>query len=540
MNWTSYLIQANLYLVCFYSFYWLFLRKETFFNLNRTYLLASALSAAAIPLVKLEWLYKLFITSPVQQNFVNASVLIVGGYATPIEESWSLGDYLFLVYLGVVFIMCGSLAYKLIKVNHLLKQKNQSEAFSFFKKIRVDENLPDKESIKKHELAHATQLHSADVLFFEVMAIINWFNPIVYLYKKSIKHIHEFIADEAVLKTEIDREQYALLLLSQSFGVSANSLTNNFFNQSLLKQRLKMMNKTKSRKTAIIKYGLSAPLFLLAMVLSSATISESKTIGKLSDKVKTSKEISEILSSNAVRKLMEPKTIEPKLNKINFQAKPSSTASGSVKKQSPNPTAIRKVSVTPYAKPDTTDNKVFTNVEVLPSFPGGIQAFGKFLGQNLKYPDVAKKANIQGRVFCQFVVEKDGSLSNIKAVRGIGGGCDEEAVRVLSISPKWKPGMQNGEKVRVSYVIPIFFQIDTTEAKKQHLSEERARQEKEFHNPDKKALMIVDGKIVENFNINELKPDDIESVKVLKGESATKKYGAKGKNGVVEITTKKK
>jgi protein TonB len=104
-------------------------------------------------------------------------------------------------------------------------------------------------------------------------------------------------------------------------------------------------------------------------------------------------------------------------------------------------------------------NEIFTNVEVLPTFPGGIEQFGKFLSKNLRYPPIARDNGIQGRVFCNFVVEKDGSLTDIKVVRGIGGGCDEEAVRVLKSSPKWNPGVQNGRNVRVSYTIPIYFQL---------------------------------------------------------------------------------
>lgn len=102
---------------------------------------------------------------------------------------------------------------------------------------------------------------------------------------------------------------------------------------------------------------------------------------------------------------------------------------------------------------------IFTNVEVLPTFPGGLEQFGKFLGRNLRYPPIARENGIQGRVFCTFVVEKDGSLTDIKVARGIGGGCDEEAIRVLRSSPKWNPGVQNGRNVRVSYTVPIFFQL---------------------------------------------------------------------------------
>jgi TonB family protein len=111
-------------------------------------------------------------------------------------------------------------------------------------------------------------------------------------------------------------------------------------------------------------------------------------------------------------------------------------------------------------KPSNDESdEIFTNVEVLPTFPGGLEQFGKFLGKNLRYPPIARESGIQGRVFCTFVVEKDGSLTDIKVSRGIGGGCDEEAIRVLRSSPKWNPGIQHGRPVRVSYTVPIFFQL---------------------------------------------------------------------------------
>lgn len=107
------------------------------------------------------------------------------------------------------------------------------------------------------------------------------------------------------------------------------------------------------------------------------------------------------------------------------------------------------------------DNSIkdFASVEVLPKFPGGDEAFGKYLSRNIKYPPLARENNITGRVFVSFVVEKDGRLTDIKVVRGLGYGTDEEAVRVLKNSPKWSPGVQNGREVRVQYTIPIFFQL---------------------------------------------------------------------------------
>lgn len=109
----------------------------------------------------------------------------------------------------------------------------------------------------------------------------------------------------------------------------------------------------------------------------------------------------------------------------------------------------------------TEDNSIkdFASVEVLPEFAGGMAGWGKYLQKNLKYPPIARENNITGRVIMSFVVEKNGQLTDIKVLRGIGGGCDEEAVRVLKNAPAWKPGQQNGRPVRVAYTMPIFFQL---------------------------------------------------------------------------------
>jgi protein TonB len=108
-------------------------------------------------------------------------------------------------------------------------------------------------------------------------------------------------------------------------------------------------------------------------------------------------------------------------------------------------------------------NQIFTAVEKQPGFPGGDAAFGKYLGKAIRYPAVARENNVQGRVILTFVVERDGSLTDIKVVRGIGSGCDEEAVRALKSSPKWTPGIQNGRPVRVQYSVPVAFSLASEE-----------------------------------------------------------------------------
>jgi protein TonB len=107
----------------------------------------------------------------------------------------------------------------------------------------------------------------------------------------------------------------------------------------------------------------------------------------------------------------------------------------------------------------TSNDKVFEKVEDMPEFPGGEQAMMDFVSKNVVYPKEAQEKGISGRVMVSFIVEKDGSVNEVKIVRGIGGGCDEEAVRVVKAMPKWKPGKEKGKPVRVSYMMPIIFKL---------------------------------------------------------------------------------
>ncbi len=108
---------------------------------------------------------------------------------------------------------------------------------------------------------------------------------------------------------------------------------------------------------------------------------------------------------------------------------------------------------------EVVEQEIFQIVEEMPSYPGGERALLEYVAKNIKYPQIARETGIQGRVFVGFVVEPDGSVSNVKILRGIGGGCDEEAMRVIKSLPKWKPGKQRGKAVRVSYQIPVVFKL---------------------------------------------------------------------------------
>ena len=108
---------------------------------------------------------------------------------------------------------------------------------------------------------------------------------------------------------------------------------------------------------------------------------------------------------------------------------------------------------------EVVEAEVFTIVEEMPEYPGGLNKLTDYLSKNIKYPQMARESGIQGRVFVNFVVEPDGSVSNVNVMRSLGGGCDEEAMRVVKAMPKWKPGRQRGKAVRVSYILPVNFKL---------------------------------------------------------------------------------
>jgi TonB family protein len=398
MDAAQYVILANLFLTILFGFYMIFLKKETFFQLNRAYLLSAILLSFILPTIHAGWAAKLNVAQQIKYSIVAQPVNIFA------NRSASVSHFTFLqaiswIYITGIIIFFIHLLIRLLAVKRIILASDNISSYSFFKKIYLAGNNPDNGLIGAHENIHADQWHSADILLMEIVAIFNWFNPIVYFFRKELKNVHEFIADEGVLKLLDNKQEYAMLLLSQTFETSINNLVNPFFNQKLLKQRIMMIQKNKSHKSALLKYLLSAPLLALMLVLSSATIGP---------------------------------TIKDK------QGLPSKTA---------------------ITQPQQKIDKVFTVVEQAPTFPGGLDKFYSFLGANIKYPAKAKENKVEGKVFLSFVIEEDGSLSNMKILRDIGYDCGKEAVRVMKLSPKWRPGVQNGKKVRVQYNLPITFSL---------------------------------------------------------------------------------
>ncbi|MDB5135545.1 MAG: hypothetical protein JWP37_2148 [Mucilaginibacter sp.] len=552
MEWWQYLLLVNLYLVLFYGFYALLLRSETFFQLNRIYLVASALLSFFIPMIHADWVRNLFITQKVQYTlFVYSNPIMVYHFKSMDDHHITIGQLMLFVYATGAVILTTKFIWQLISLKKMIDQPISSGAFSFFKSIRLGPNIDNLDVIAAHEQAHAGQWHSADILLIEAIAIINWFNPVVYFYKLGVKHIHEFIADKQALKNGTSKAEYALLLLSQTLKTPAHQLVNPFFNHSLLKRRIIMLQKTHSQRAALLKYGLSAPLFILMLILSSATISKSRTVKLFNTKAE------EVFLTPA-HSLDSSGIDNAQLNEIALKE------NCSIKQ----PQAENKNAYIPEIEIDTVPVKnngpVFTSVESPPEFPGGVAGLYQFLRQNLKYPDAMRKNNIQGKVFMSFIVEKDGSLSGVHALRDIGYGSAEESVRVLELSPKWKPGYQNGRAVKVQYTLPISFSLDKDKPGKDTLQKSGSVEVKKNKNghgltttiiytvpkdtineltltgSNSTPVYVMNGK--EIANLNNVNPNDIESISILKptpnDNSLVMQYGDKAVNGVVVIKTK--
>jgi len=431
MNTLIYLLQVNLYLLLFYLFYLAVLRNETFFRMNRFYLVGSAVLSLIIPVLKAEWIKELFITEKVQAltQTVTYAVIDTGTEQLNISsgvvqsQPWlTPAEWLWLIYTGVCMIFLLNFLRRLYSVSRLFGMNIKGRAFSFFSKIAVDGDLEGKETIFSHEQVHARQWHSADVIFFEILLVLNWFNPIVYLYRKSIKNIHEFIADDSAASTLEDRSAYALLLVSNVFNTEPQKLTNNFFNQSLLKRRIIMLHKTKSRKVAILKYGLSVPLFAGMLIFSSATVGKSQIVQQVSVNIEH-----HLAKVSAI-------SISPPVEKA----------------ENPEAAPIKAV-------PKSAADKIYTYkmVDTMAEYPGGIQSLYEYFKSQFKYSREAKEQGMKGKLLASFIVEKDGSLSDIKIVSEPGFETAPEALRLLNKSPKWKPAFLNKQAVRSRVDFPV-------------------------------------------------------------------------------------
>jgi TonB family protein len=546
----AYLFQLNFYLLLVYGFYWLLLKNETFHQQNRLLLLGGIFLAILMPM-GLVGDFQLF-QDQTRNNNVQIFTLPFQVVSAVLSEPSQLGfnwqSVVFFVYCLGVILMFIKLIINILNLRKLLSQGLTKQAFSFGRKVFVDPSLPQQTTIKQHEAVHAAQLHTLDLLLIELLLVFNWFNPVLYLLKKALKNLHEFLADDAASQ-QLGKAKYARLLLSQQFGVPEQVLVSSFYETSTLKQRMIMLARKKSAKTALLKYGLCLPLFVMMVLVSSsfvnkrfeqlpivkqleATAEEVVDLGLKSPELKSEKpsqvlenkanmvEIADVLAEiipqakadTAVKPLEGGKIFIQDGGKVIISDKndnitdkkplvfvdgkewigknidaidPSNIASMEVIKGE-NATKLygerakdgailikmkdKKIEfgaekTPPMHQPAeisrqlTDEEEVFVTVEESAEFPGGINGLTKYLSENIQYPEPARAAQVEGMVFMQFVIGKDGSIRDITLLKGIGFGCDEETKRVIKSMPAWKPGKQNGKVVNMRYTMPVEFKL---------------------------------------------------------------------------------
>ena len=292
MSWLYYLLEANLYLILFFAFYYLVLRRETWYQYNRAYLLATSALAFIIPLVQLGMLKPAPVLSIAQPQVMQINFSPVSTAGTFVADtSWTKEDYYLATYLLIACCLLVNLAvkiYKLVRLSRLNAYKKSDKwnivetdeskgAFSFFNYLFVSPQMALSETVIAHELVHIRQKHSWDIVYFEIIKVVNWFNPIAYLLQQSIKELHEFIADREIAGNDEKVDQYTDFLLGNAYGIHESQLTNNLFNKSLLKKRIMMLHQKRSGNSARLKYLLVLPLS--AGLLCASTLAWAKSYG---------------------------------------------------------------------------------------------------------------------------------------------------------------------------------------------------------------------------------------------------------------------
>ena len=634
-----YILKSAVCLAMFYLFYRLLLSKETFHRFNRIALLGVMLLSCLLPLVKVT----VEQVSPVNAQVMSMEDLLLmyqWNSEAVVEEGsrpfhWQEG--LVLVYfVGLFFVIVRhlwSLGRMLYLIRHsrcerldngirLVVHRRKLAPFSWMRYIVISET-DLKESghhILVHEMAHIHYRHSWDLLLAEACAWLQWFNPAIWLLKQELQNIHEYEADEEVLRQGINAKEYQMLLIKKAVGARLYSIANSF-NHSSLKKRITMMIRKKSNPWARAKY-----LYVLPLAAVTVAAFARPEISQPLDEISSVKvnDLSAVLETYADKNVSNPaEKTKLKMKVVDEKGKPiiaatvlvANTTNGTITDENGNFTlevgtdqsiqvayigmstvtmsvkdCLKKADqtivltesdtkkdvkvVAPAPQAVTSDDQTFSVVEQMPEYPGGMRAGLEFMARNLRYPTKAREAGKQGRVIVQFVVRKDGSLSDFKVLRPVDPWLDAEAIRVISTMPKWKPGMQDRKPVSVKFTLPVTFMLEGTNSKPKagdndvvvvgygvQKSEESVDLPTiKLHNPmdelsitgdfkidsvgSSKAsgvspLVIMDGLEVSDDVIKKLNPNKIQSVSVLKNEAATAKYGKKGKFGVILITTKR-
>lgn len=378
------------------------LAQETFFGLNRRYLLATLAGGLLLPWCGMRWPS----SNTIFENEQVINGMFLPEFSTKIDQWTSSSDQFLLgqtffgwIWLLGIIIGVMRFIYGLSIIVDAAQQASEQEGnmiysdaidmpFSFFRWIFIPtyyRNEPQLDMIIRHEQAHCSGWHSMDILFSELVCIFFWWHPWAYWYKRALRAVHEYIADQSVTQY-FSRKQYGLLLIKQAQSGPVFAYANHFL-QSPLKQRLSMLTKHNSAPVRSLRYALVMPFALLLFLL--------------------------------------------------FQQN----------------TAFAQL------KLGNKGGKVYDTPEKGAEFSaGGESSMGKFLAENIKYPPAARKENAEGLVVISFVVNKSGNVEDVKSLKPMRQDLIDEAIRVVKLT-KWIPASNSGKVVKSKMTLPIKFKL---------------------------------------------------------------------------------
>ena len=408
----TYLIKANVVLVVLFGFYQLISAGDTFFKWRRVSLLTVYVLSLLLPTIDLSVLVNE--TAPLGNILPRMAYDLPEVMVQPTRDAFDWHQLAVWLYAGVALALLLRVFWQVVVVCRLAQRSERATLhgtavclltgdngpFSFFRWIFVNPVNKTPSQVKQiltHEQTHVAQWHSVDALLSQLFVAAFWFNPVAWLMRLQVRNNLEYLADRSVISGGTDKKAYQYHLLAVAYRTNVATITNNF-NVLPLKKRIKMMNKQTSNPLARFKYLLLVPLAVALLAMNSTA-----------------------MRANVQKKV---------------------------------------VKTTKATKKTSANDKVYEVCEQMPIFPGGDAAMMKYLSENVKYPALAIKAQEQGRVVVSFTVEKDGAISDVKVARSVTPSLDAEAVRVVKAMPKWTPGKQGGQLVRVRYNVPVSFKLN--------------------------------------------------------------------------------
>jgi bla regulator protein BlaR1 len=567
----EYFLKFSAIIALFYFFYKLFLERETFFHSIRGYFLVGIILAFTLPLVIIpEYIYiDPVFTSQVSQTAIDSQ--------SQTAKSFNPMTIIFSLYgLGVLFfalrfiLQLSSLTRFILQLPKKRKgsfvyitTNKVNTPFSFFHYIIYPKKGYDKDELNQvldHEKVHAKEFHSIDILFTQLMIVFNWFNPIAWLYYKEIQKNLEFIADQGAQTENTPKDAYQYLLLKTVSPNYSMALTSNFYN-SLIKKRINMLHKNKSTKMMYAKFIFIIPMLVaFVMTFNTKVIAQEKNVEKHEFNIQMNVEVitkdfsKTDLETLKASLLKQGITLGYKKLKYNASNEIISIAI-SVENKQGNKTQLQQAG-TDAIKPisikfDSEGALAVGNFEGMENHSMFIHKDGKKVHKNVI---VNADGNVSSKAVNSFVfVSDDGTTTHIKTVNGqtvteeihgdhgtnvwvsnTGDSTKIQHVKVIEID-----GDHDGEKTVI--VKEIHKDHNEVEMTVEVSSDNDNGGEKMVFITDdgEKPLIIVDGKELKDGSIDDIAPETIENVNIYKGDKATEKYGEKGKNGVVIITTKK-